>query len=96
MDFILSLLFIYLVVINIISIFVTVSDKKRSIKKKWRIKESTLLLLSLSGGSIGMYITMHIIRHKTKHLKFMLGIPVIIILQVLLIYFIWRYLCLIN
>jgi uncharacterized membrane protein YsdA (DUF1294 family) len=61
-----QLLLIYLVLINLVSIIVTISDKVKAIKRKWRIPESTLLLLSALGGSVSMYITMLIIRHKTK------------------------------
>ena len=68
-----QLLLIYLVLINLVSIIVTISDKVKAIKRKWRIPESTLLLLSALGGSVSMYITMLIIRHKTKHPKFMIG-----------------------
>ncbi|MFQ7777879.1 MAG: DUF1294 domain-containing protein [Ruminococcus sp.] len=70
---------------------VTISDKVKAIKRKWRIPESTLLLLSALGGSVSMYITMLIIRHKTKHPKFMIGIPVIFALQCILVFLIWRY-----
>ena len=49
---------------------------------KHRTRESTLLLLSALGGSVAMYLTMQLIRHKTKHIKFMLGIPLIIIVQI--------------
>ena len=72
---------IYFAVISLISIIVTVYDKKAAISGKRRIRESTLLLLSALGGSLAMYITMKKIRHKTKHKKFMIGIPVIMILQ---------------
>ena len=90
MDFILYFLLFYLEVINLISIIVTISDKSRSKKNKWRVKEKTLFTLAILGGSVSMYITMRIIRHKTKHLSFMLGIPAIIVLQLILAYFIWR------
>ena len=85
-----QLLLIYLVLINLVSIIVTISDKVKAIKRKWRIPESTLLLLSAL-GSVSMYITMLIIRHKTKHPKFMIGIPVIFALQCILVFLIWRY-----
>lgn len=86
-----QLLLIYLVLINLVSIIVTISDKYKAIKHKWRVPESTLLLLSAMGGSVAMYVTMLIIRHKTKHPKFMIGIPVIIVLQFISIFLIWRY-----
>ena len=65
----------------ILALALTVSDKRRAIKHKQRISEFTLMLVALLGGSVTMYITMLIIRHKTRHLKFMLGIPVIILIQ---------------
>ncbi len=86
-----QLILIYLVLINLVSIIVTISDKHKAKKKKWRVPESTLLLLSAMGGSVSMYVTMLIIRHKTRHPKFMVGIPVIFALQCILIYLIWRY-----
>ena len=79
------LLAIYLIVINIIAVYVTIADKKKAKKGKWRIKESTLLLVSALGGSVAMYITMKKIRHKTQHNKFMIGIPAIMVAQALLI-----------
>ena len=82
-------LIIYLITINIVAMLVTIYDKYCAIRNHWRVKESTLLLLSVVGGSIGMYITMQVIRHKTRHIKFMLGIPIILILQVILIFLIW-------
>ncbi|MCH5300922.1 MAG: DUF1294 domain-containing protein [Ruminococcus sp.] len=77
MNILFYLLIIYLIVINLIAVVITVYDKHSAKKHKWRVKERTLLIVSALGGSAGMYITMHIIRHKTKHLKFMLGIPLI-------------------
>ena len=75
-------LIIYLAVISIVSVIVTVYDKTAAkVATKHRTRESTLLLLSLIGGSVAMFVTMLLIRHKTKHLKFMLGIPAIIIVQ---------------
>lgn len=62
-------------------------DKKRAIQRKWRISENTLILISILGGSIGALIGMYTFRHKTKHLKFKLGIPLILLLQFLLIFF---------
>jgi len=78
----------YLVVISVVAIIITVRDKsiaKRNEnleRKKRRVPERTLLIIAALGGSLAMYITMHKIRHKTKHAKFMIGIPVIMFLQV--------------
>lgn len=77
-------LLIYLAIISAISCIVTIYDKRCAIRGKWRVKEFTLLLFSLLGGSVFMYLTMLLIRHKTRKAKFMIGIPVIIILQIII------------
>ena len=75
----------YIAVISVVSVIVCIYDKFASKHAtKHRTREATLLALSALGGSAVMLATMLIIRHKTKHLKFMVGIPVIIILQVAL------------
>ena len=84
-----TVLIIYLIVISLISIVVTCYDKAIAGKGIRRIPEATLLLLSALGGSVAMYITMQIIRHKTQHKKFMIGIPLIIVIQVVLVLFIY-------
>ena len=78
-----KILLAYIAVMSLISIVICIYDKKISKKNKveLRIPEKTLLILSALGGSVAMFITMLIFRHKTKHVKFMLGIPVIMILQ---------------
>lgn len=73
----------YLAAISLISIVVCIYDKiAAKHNPKHRTREATLLLLSALGGSVAMLLTMFLIRHKTKHMKFMVGIPIIIILQV--------------
>ena len=75
---------IYLAVMSLISIVVCIYDKIASKHaKRHRTPEATLFGLSLLGGSVAMLATMLLIRHKTKHMQFMVGIPVIIVLQVL-------------
>ena len=91
MNILLIILAIYLILINLIAVIVTIYDKLCAVKRRWRVKESTLLLLSALGGSICMYITMLLIRHKTRHIKFMLGIPLILIVQLIIAFLIWRY-----
>ncbi len=81
--------FIYFLVITTITAIITVYDKLAAKKlPKHRIPEKTLLILAISGGSIGEYLIMQLIRHKTKHKKFMIGLPVIIFLQAVIIFFI--------
>ena len=79
----LSILLAYILIMSIVSIIVCIYDKKISKKNRveLRIPEATLLGLSALGGSVAMFICMLITRHKTKHFKFMVGIPVIILLQ---------------
>ncbi len=81
------LLLAYLAVISVISVLACLYDKAISglNKVKLRIPEKSLFLWSLLGGSLAMYVTMCLVRHKTKHLSFMIGIPLILILQIALI-----------
>ncbi len=74
-------LLIYFAFINILSILNCMIDKENAKKRKARISEKRLFIMSVLGGSIGMYFTMLIIRHKTRHKRFMIGLPVIILLQ---------------
>ena len=85
---ILSILIVYIAIISIVSVIICFYDKKISKKNRveLRIPEKTLLILSALGGSIAMFVTMLLIRHKTKHLKFMLGIPAIMIVQAAIIF----------
>lgn len=76
---------IYIVLINIIAFGAMYWDKKRAIKGKWRIKENTLLLLVLLGGGIGAIAGMYTFRHKTKKMAFVIGFPLILICQIILI-----------
>lgn len=75
--------FCYLLLINAAACLLMLIDKQKARKNKWRIRESTLLLSAILGGSIGALAGMYLFRHKTKHPKFTVGIPVILALQVL-------------
>lgn len=75
----------YLLAINIIGAIVNIVDKQKAIHNKWRIKESTLWLVAILGGAPLSYLTMKAIRHKTKHKSFMIGFPIISILEIVLI-----------
>ena len=59
------------------------SDKWKAKKNRWRIPEATLFLAALIGGSIGSMAGMYLFRHKTKHIKFIVGIPLILALQII-------------
>ncbi len=85
--------FDYLILINIITFLVFMIDKilaKSKKKKKTRISEDSLIFLSAIGGSIGAHLSMIIFRHKTQKIKFKLGVPVILILTLTLIYFVYK------
>ncbi|WP_072587318.1 DUF1294 domain-containing protein [Clostridium sporogenes] len=71
----------YFIVLNLLGFLSMYIDKEKAKSNKWRIKENTLLLIALLGGSIGSYVGMKIFRHKTKHSKFKYGIPFIILVQ---------------
>lgn len=77
----------YVAAISLISIIVCIYDKVISKRERveLRIPEKTLLILSALGGSVAMFLTMQITHHKTKHAKFMIGIPVIILIQAALV-----------
>ena len=78
--------FYYLILINIFAFITIYIDKQKAIKHQWRIKESTLFLISVIGGSLGSLIGMYTFHHKTKHKKFTLGIPFIIAIQIIIFY----------
>lgn len=90
-DILLYLLWVYLGIVNVAGFILPAVDKRRAKKDKWRIKESTLFLISALGGSVAMYISMRLFHHKTKHKRFMIGIPVIIVLQLGAVFAIWYF-----
>ncbi|MBQ7956856.1 MAG: DUF1294 domain-containing protein [Clostridia bacterium] len=81
---------IYMSVINVITFAVFGIDKLKAVKEKWRVPEKVLFLLALLGGSLGALIGMYSFRHKTKKIAFKIGIPVIMIAQIIFIYFMNR------
>lgn len=76
---------LYLVVINILGFLAMGIDKRRAMKGKWRIPENTLLMFTILGGGIGTIAGIYVFRHKTQKAKFTVGMPAILILEVLLI-----------
>ena len=81
------LILLYLLIINAVGFLLLMVDKFKAKKNLWRIPEATLMGVAAIGGSVGALIGMYTVRHKTKHLKFTLGIPLILAVQVVL--FIW-------
>lgn len=78
---------IYLIVINVLTFLIYGVDKWKAQRDKWRIPEDTLIWLAVAGGSVGALLGMNLFRHKTKHRKFFLGIPAILLVQLGLLYF---------
>ncbi len=76
---------IYIIIINLFTFFMMWLDKRKAKKGKWRIPENTLLIFVLLGGGIGGIAGMYIFHHKTQKMKFVIGFPVILICQILLI-----------
>lgn len=80
-----EVIIIYLAGVNLLGFLSMGIDKKRAKNHEWRISEAVLFFFAIIGGSIGSLLGMKLFRHKTKHKKFTIGIPVIIVLQIGLI-----------
>ena len=78
------LLTLYLLTINALGFTIMLNDKQRARKKRWRVPEATLLTVAILGGSAGCFLGMRLCRHKTRKPKFSIGIPAILLLQLLL------------
>ena len=85
-----TLILIYLLIVNAVAFLLMLVDKQKAKRKLWRIPESTLLLSAAIGGSIGALAGMYTFRHKTKHLKFTLGVPAILIVQIAAVFLLLR------
>ena len=83
--------FLYLAIINALGFVVMLVDKHRARKNLWRIPEARLMGIALLGGSVGVLTGMHLARHKTMHLKFTLGVPVILAVQIVTAVLVFSY-----
>lgn len=84
------LVLLYLIIINAAGFLLMLADKLKAKRGAWRIPEATLLGVAAIGGSIGALAGMYTFRHKTRHMKFTLGIPLILIAQISLILFLLK------
>lgn len=81
---------IYILAINLIGFYIMWSDKRKAKKREWRIPEQTIFIITALGGGIGTIAGMYVFRHKTQKLKFTIGLPTILILEIIaIIYFIF-------
>ena len=85
-----TLLPLWLLAWNLIALALMGLDKRRAARGQWRIRERTLFLSALLGGSPGAILGMRLFRHKTRHRSFTLGMPAILVLQLLLVLLLWR------
>ncbi|MBU3161082.1 DUF1294 domain-containing protein [Clostridium frigoris] len=76
----------YVLFINLYGIFVMYSDKNKSRQGKWRTPEKTLFTIAFAYGALGIFLGMRLFRHKTKHNKFVIGIPAILIVQIFIFF----------
>jgi len=82
---------VYLLIgMNVLTFLVYGIDKWRAVQGRWRISEATLLMLAVVGGSIGALLGMKVWHHKTMHKKFKYGLPLILVVQIVLIYLIYK------
>ncbi len=81
---------IYFILINVVTFFLFGIDKWKAKKGRWRISEATLLIFAVIGGSIGAWLGMKTWHHKTMHKKFKYGIPLILLVQIALLYLFFR------
>lgn len=85
MNYVTLILISYVLIVNITGFAIMGIDKKRAIKRAFRIPEATLFTIALVGGSIGSIAGMYTFHHKTRHWYFVYGMPAILILQVILV-----------
>lgn len=76
---------VYFLLITLAGFLSMEFDKRKAIRHQWRVPEKTLFLIAILGGSIGSIIGMHVFRHKTKHWYFALGMPAILVVQIIII-----------
>ncbi|MGN0383080.1 MAG: DUF1294 domain-containing protein [Eubacterium sp.] len=78
---------LYLIIVNIIAFIMYGYDKKLAMSASWRISEYRLIMIAIAGGSMGAYLGMYCFRHKTRKPRFFIGLPLIVIAQLLIIVF---------
>lgn len=86
-----KVILLYLLIVNAAGFLVMTADKLYAKTNAWRVPENNLLGIAAVGGSIGVWIAMYTVRHKTKHKKFVIGVPLILVCQIsLVLYLLFR------
>ena len=86
-----KVILLYLLIMNAAGFLVMTADKLFAKTNAWRVPEINLLGIAAIGGSIGVWAAMYIVRHKTKHMKFVIGVPLILVIQIgIVLYFLLR------
>ncbi len=86
-DLIRTILSVYLLLMNAAGFLIMLIDKKKARRGAWRIPEAQLMLTAALGGSVGVWLAMYLFRHKTRHMKFVIGVPAILMVQAVLAFF---------
>lgn len=87
---VIGMILCYIVMMNILGFLFMGLDKWKARKRAWRIPEAALFLIALLGGAAGCIAGMYLFRHKTRRWYFVYGMPVIVVLHILLVIFIWK------
>ena len=80
-----KLLALYLILINAAGLMIMLVDKQKARKNRWRISEASLMTVAAIGGSLGCLMGMKLFRHKTKHLKFTIGVPLLLAIHIVIL-----------
>ena len=86
-----KILIAWLILTNITAFLMFGIDKLKAKANKWRISEKALFIVAIIGGGVGAFLGMQVFRHKTKHTKFVVGIPVIMVVQIAILVWLWLF-----
>ena len=82
-DIIYTLVTVYMLIMSVVGFVIMGIDKRKAVKRGWRIPELTLLLIAFMGGGLGSFLGMRFFRHKTRHIKFIIFIPLALLVNIM-------------